>query len=747
MKVDSVRWRQESGISRRSFLSLCAASGAALQLRAFQSVGKSAAVKPHSWSRGEVIPSTCNMCVNRCGIQCHVVDGVLEKIDGDIRNPKTAGGTCAKGQAGIMTLYDPDRIKYPLIRTGERGAGKWRRASWDEAFEYVAENLNRIIERDGPESLLFSSCTDLTEAFFIKFGKYLGTPNFVRHATLCLASRNVGYFATMGGVPDSDLANAKYILMFGANRLESFELPHNRDLMSGLQNGAKLVVVDPRLTVTASKGQWLPIRPRTDMALTLALMHVLVEEQLYDRDFVARLTTGFEELRAHLAQYTPEWAAAETDIPAQTIVNMAREMAVAAPAVVIYPGRRSSWYTNDAQFRRTLAMLMALLGAFDVRGGNFFNAGAVKLGSYDWELEPVEVAPRFDGFDEKTFPLAHHGDGGYIHLRDTILNGTGKYPIKGWMLYKQNPLAAVADSAKTMKMMETLDFICAIDIQPSQTAWMADVILPETTYLERMDPVWAPPGSTQYIAIRQPVVKPQHEAKTLLEILQGLGAALDKRREFETPLREIFNFTIQDYVDAELKPLAVDRATLMKQGMWVPPGQATVLGSYRNGTQQFKTPSGKIEFVSERFRRNGYDPLPVYEPVQEQAGKQRLVTGRYAWFTHASNQNNRWLNAIHPENEVWLNPDLAAEKGIRDGEYVKVRSSVGEIRIKAFVTPRIRRDTVFITHGFGTNSAGQTTLYGKGGADQVLMEGRADQVSNNQALHETFVEVVKLESV
>ncbi len=746
MKPDLPKQGAPSGLSRRGFLTLCAGAGAgaAMPWRSFRAASRELKVPAHSWSRGEVIPSTCNMCVNRCGIQCHVVDGVLEKIDGDSRNPKTAGGTCAKGQAGIMALYDPDRITHPLIRVGNRGEGKWRRASWEEAFEYTADHIDKIIEKHGPEGLLFSSCTDLTEVFFIKFGKYLGTPNFARHATLCLASRNVGYFATMGGVPDADLVNAKYILMFGANRMESFELPHNRDLITGLQNGARLVVVDPRMTVTASKGEWLPIRPRTDMALTLALMHVLIKEDLYDREFVAGVTTGFEELKAHVKQYTPEWAEKETGIPARTIVRMAREMAAAAPAVVVYPGRRSSWYTNDAQFRRTLPMLMALLGAFDTRGASFFNAGKVKPGSFDWELEPVEVPPRFDGFDEEKFPLAHHEDGGYINLRDSILNGTGKYPVKGWMLYKQNTLASVADSAKTMRMMETMDFICAIDIQPSQTAWMADIILPETLYLERLDPLWTPSGTTQYVGIRQPVVKPQGEARTLLEILQGLGAALDKRREFETPFSEVFNFTMEDYVDAQLKKLPVDRATLAKEGLWIPPGQGLELGAYRSGSKQFKTPSGKIEFVSERFRRNGYDPLPVYEPVIEEPGRQRLVTGRYAWFTHASNQNNIWLNALHPENEVWINPDLAKEKKIEDGEYVKVRSPVGEIRIMAYVTPRIRKDTVFITHGFGTNSTGQTTLYGKGGADQVLMQDRADTISNNQALHETFVEIVML---
>lgn len=744
MKADAPDQGRQAGLSRRGFLGLCAAggAGATLGLRSFQAVSKTQ-IKANSWANGEIIPSTCNMCVNRCGIRCHVVDGVLEKIDGELRNPKTAGGTCAKGQAGVMALYDPDRITHPLIRVGERGEGKWRRASWDEAFEYVAENLDRIIEQQGPEGLLWSSSTDLTEVFFLKLGVFLGTPNFARHATLCLASRNVGYFGTMGGVPDSDLLNAKYILMFGANRMESFELPYNRDLISAMANGAKLVTVDPRMTVTASKGVWLPIKPRTDMALTLALMHVLIKEELYDKEFVDKITVGFDALKAHVAQYTPEWAEEETDIPAKTIVEMAREMAAAAPAVVVFPGRRSSWYTNDTQFRRTMPMLMALLGAFDVRGGNFINAGKVKLGGFPWEVAPFDVAPCVDGFDEGPFPLAAHDDGGYVMRRDAILEETGKYPVKGWMIYKQNPLAAVVDGNKTLKLIKKMDFICAIDVQPSQTAWMADIILPETTYLERLDPIWTPGGKVKFISIRQPVVKPQGEARTILQIIQGIATALDKRRTFDPPMSQVFDFTMEEYVDKQLDPLPIDRSTLMKDGIWIPPQSAPKLGAYRRGEKQFRTPSGKIEFVSERFRRNGYDPLPIYEPPKEEPGKQRLVTGRYAWFTHSANQNNRWLNALHPENDVWINPDVARKKGIQDGEYVTVRSRVGEQRLKAYVTPRIRPDTVFISHGFGTNSAGQTTLYGKGGADQVLMESQADVITNNQALHETWVEISK----
>jgi thiosulfate reductase/polysulfide reductase chain A len=734
---------KSADISRRGFLELCAGAGtgAALGMHAYTANASSIPHTAEAWSEGQVLNSICGMCVNRCGIRCRVENGVLQKIDGEPRNPKSRGRTCAKGQAGIMAAYDPNRIKYPMIRAGKRGEGKWRRASWDEANAYVAENLTKIIDKYGPEALLWSSTTDLTETFFVKLGSYIGTPNFARHATLCLASRNVGYFATMGGVPDSDLAHSKYMLMFGANRAESFEPPDNMDMIEGIENGGKLVVVDPRMTVTASKGQWIPIRPRTDMALVFGIMNVLIKEELYDKQFVAERTVGFEQLKAHIAGFTPEYVARETDIPAATIVTMAREMAAAAPAVTVFPGRRSSWYTNDTQFRRAASMLTGLLGAFDAPGASYFNAGNQRLGSFDWELGPMEEGERADGFNEN-FPLANHEDGGYVSLRDAIVDGTAKYPVKGWMIYHQNPLVSVLDESKTRKMMEQMDFICTIDIQPSQTAWMSDIILPETTYLERLDPVCSRPGTRKYIAIRQPVIEPIGESRTLLDIIKGLAPELDKRHEFETPIADAFNFTMDDYIDAQLAGTPIDRNTLLQEGIWVEEEKPLQFGDYRSGKKTFNTPSGKIEFVSERFARNGYDPLPVYESPIEEVGKQRLITGHMAQFTHAANQNNSWLNALYPENELWIHPTVATSKGIHNGDYVKVKSEAGETRIKAKVTRRIRSDVVFMVHGFGSQSGGQSLAHQKGGADQVLMKSAADAITNNQAMHETFVDVV-----
>ena len=225
MRSDDKKEGDGSKLNRRSFLNLCSGLGVGTAMQ-FNALDAMADVVPHrseTWKKHQVIPSTCNMCVNKCGILVSVDDGMITKIDGDPRNPKSRGGTCAKGQAGIMSTYNPDRIKHPMIRVGERGEGKWRQASWDEANAYIAENLVKVIDKHGPESIMWSSTTDLTEKLFVKLGTYIGTPNFARHASLCLSSRNVGYFATMGGVPDSDLVNSKYILMFGANRLESFE--------------------------------------------------------------------------------------------------------------------------------------------------------------------------------------------------------------------------------------------------------------------------------------------------------------------------------------------------------------------------------------------------------------------------------------------------------------------------------------------------------------------------------------------
>ena len=388
-------------------------------------------------------------------------------------------------------------------------------------------------------------------------------------------------------------------------------------------------------------------------------------------------------------------------------------------------------------------MLTGLIGAVDAPGAAFFSGQKATLGEIGWAVEPFDLAPRFDHFDEK-FPLANHEDGGYVHMRKAILEGKTEHPVKGWMIYHQNPLASLLDESRTLEMIKQMDFIGVIDIQPSQTAWMADIILPEHSYLERLDPVWAPPDIRRaHATIRQPVVKPVHDSKSVLEIIQGIGKAIDKLHTFDPPIAEAFDFTIEEYVDAQVKPLGIDRATLMKEGIWLGEDKPVSYGALREGKATFKTPSGKFEFVSERFVRNGYPGLPPYESPKVENGKQRLVSGRHAWFTHTSNQNNAWLSSLYPENEAWIHPDVAQAKGIKSGDYVKVASSRGEVRIKALVTAKIRPDTLFICHGFGSNSGGQHISGGKGGADQVLMESAADEISDNQAMHETFVEVTK----
>ncbi len=723
-------------MDRRKFLRFSAggAAGAA--------IGASLAyLKPfhHSPVRPEErreVATTCEMCVNKCSVIAVVENGVIHKLNPNPENPKSRGMLCARGNAGLQQVYDPARLKRPLIRAGARGEGKWRPASWDEAFDFAANKLAETKTKYGPQGSLWSSTESFQEVFFRNLGSSFGSPNIVRHATLCLASVNLAYSMTFGTVPSFDLLNSKYIIMSGANRLESFITPDTMDLIESAEaRKAKLIYLDPRFTVTASKAdEWYPIRPGTDLAFILALINVVVSESRYDKEFVNLYTVGFDKLAEYVKPFTPEWAEPETEIPAKDIVRIAREFSDAAPRAVYYAGRRSSWYRDDFHMRRAQAILNAIVGNWDRQGGAVPNA-KISIGEYMFFPWDDPAAPRVDEMD-KNFPLAAKGDGAYLKLRENVLAGT-PYPVKAWMIHKQDPLNALPDQARTIQMLQQMDFVGVVDIQMSDTAWYADVIFPESTYLERLDPVEVLGGISPVVVLRQPVIKPLHDTKTTLEIVQGLAKRLG--------LSQYFDYTIEQWVDAQVKELPIDAPLeyLKSHGVYVAPGFPKY-GSTLNPEHRFITKSGKIELFSERLQENGYDPLPIYHaPAQPPAGKFRLILGRRAYFTHANSTNNAWLNTFAPENALWLNPVTAEKLGIADGNRVEVASSVGTARIKARVTAEIRPDCVFMLHGYGKKSKWQRLVAGSGGSDAELLETAWDSVSGGSALHETFVTVRK----
>ncbi len=676
--------------------------------------------------------SVCANCVNKCGFEAILEGARVRKLEPNPSFPKSRSMLCAKGNAGVKVIQDPDRLKHPLIRTGARGEGKWRKASWDEALDYCAQRMSKIKETYGPHGMLFSSTEGFQEGFYTTFAKAYGSPNLVRHPSLCLASGNVAFFTTFGTVPEFDVEHAEYIIMSGANRMEAFITPDTTDMMEGIRDGRlKVVYLDPRYTVTASKAaEWLPIRPGTDLAFYLAMANVMVREKLYAAGFVAKYTQGFDELAAHVAPYTPEWAEKECEIPAEQIRRITREFAKAAPRAMIYKGRRTSWYENDTQMRQAMAIVNVLAGNWDQKGGLLPKA-SIKLGKPALPEFPWPDEYRIDNMEER-HPLAREDDGAYVELRQQVLDDE-PYPVRGWMVYKQNPLHGLPDRRLTMQMIEKMEFLAVIDIVPTDTAWMADVILPESTYLERTDPVHGFHAPYPFLALRKQVVPPQFETRACLDIVKGLASRME--------LDSFFDYTMDSYIAAQLAEPGLTLADFDENGVWSGK-KARSYGTTLGGDYRFRTPSGKIELANERFRRRKYDPLPHYTPPSTPGkGELRLLPGKQAYFTHASNQNNRWLHELCPENQLWIHPAEATPRGISNGQDVRVRSHVGQVVMKVLVTEKIRRDCVHMPHGFGHRSGGLTLARGQGASDQDLLEARFDKMTGNAAYHETFVTV------
>jgi len=315
------------------------------------------------------IPSLCDLCFWRCGILAKVRDGAVVRVEGNPDHPRSQGRLCARGLSGWRQIEDPNRLKFPLLRVGKRGDGNWKRISWDRALDLWATKTQETIRKDGPGSIgLFSH--GLSSRFINGFMHHLGNPNRTAPSFgQCRGPRDVGFGLTFGEGPGSparhDMARSRMIVLLGSHIGENVQTAQVAELAEALSRGARLVVADPRLSVAASKAhRWMNIRPGTDTALVLAWIHVLLTEGTYDREYVARHTIGLTELLREAAPYTPEWAAQVTQIPAKDIVAEAREMARRRPAVMIHCGRFSTWYGNDTQRNRAMAILTALLGAW-----------------------------------------------------------------------------------------------------------------------------------------------------------------------------------------------------------------------------------------------------------------------------------------------------------------------------------------------------------------------------------------------
>ena len=688
--------------------------------------------------------SICFMCTVRCPIRVLVENDDVKWIEGNPQVPGIEGALCAKGSAGLALLHDDERPQYPMIRTGPRGSGQWRKATWDEALDYVGERLKEIIKNHGGQSVVFGERTNLNTHISKTFMKAIGSPNHFTHDALCKGSVNTA-FRSLTGYTDAqvgvDYANTKYIVMYGRNIFEALEIKAINNLLNAMEKGAKLIYIDPRVSITATKAdRYLMIRPGADLALNYALIHIILKERLHDMLYVRRWVKGLKELEAFVEPYTPEWAAGETGLPAEEIVTLAREAAAAKPAVVFHYGYRGAHHPTEIYFRRSLIILNALMGSIEAKGGIFFKKGPKAAGQGDIRKYvdqdfPKIKAPRFDGSGQEKFPIADASHGNPQMLAHAILN-EDPYPIKALIVNRFEPLQSIPAAATTRKALDKLDLIVTIDVNFSEIAWYSDVILPESTYLERSDSLQMVSGLKPQIYMRRQAVSPRYDTRPGWLILKQLAQRLDLERYFpyET-IEDIWNFQLQD-MEVKIEDFnAKGFVTLADQ---------PILWDREKGLK-FKMPSGKFELVSPLLESAGFPSfLPYTAAPPSNNGTFKLLVGRNAVHTHCSTQNNLYLNELMPENVLWINAAAASRLGIKDGESVEVVSPLSTTKIKAKVTEFIHPEAVFMLHGFGKTVPAQTRCFLKGTSDALLQENVSDQVGGSPAFDDTMVQVRRL---
>ncbi|MEZ4720165.1 MAG: molybdopterin-dependent oxidoreductase, partial [Caldilineaceae bacterium] len=553
-----------------------------------------------------------------------------------------------------------------------------------------------------------------------------------------------------------DWPNLRCLTLIGSHIGEDARNTVMQDFATAWSNGAKVIVVDPRFSSVAAKADyWLPIKPGTDTALLLAWMNVMINEGRYDVDYVAEWAEGFDELKAHVQEFTPEWAAGITDLPAELIVETAHVMSDNLPQSVIMPGRHVTWYGNDTQRMRAVYMVNTLMGAYGREGGIYFNKSPyiesyphppfVVAGSAGGcSAEPGEesdVLPagptgktRADGARTKFL----RGATAMQELIDPMISGE-PYPIKGLIVYGVNLLNSLPDPERTKEALKKLDFVLVIDVLPQEHVAWADVVFPEATSLERYDDLWTLPHLTPYISLREPAVEPLYETKPSWWMVRELGLRMGMDNYFKwADIEEYLNTRLMS-IGSSIEKIREEKGVIVQKGK-------PFLADY-GSSSPFHTPSGKIELVSQDLALAGLDAIPVYEAVDEPPdGYFRLLYGRNPVHTFAKTQNTPLLNELVPENEVWVNEDKAKEAGVKDGDYVMLENDAGvqsgPVKVKA--TQRIRGDAVFMAHGFGQDSRGLTRANGKGASDAKLISRyKLDPISGGAGMRVNFVRIVK----
>jgi len=645
----------------------------------------------------EIIRTTCAICLQDCGMLVHLQDGEIVKIEGDPDAPLNMGALCVKATASLEIRNHPDRVRHPLVRKGERGEGKWQEVSWDEALGRIADEMNKAKEKYGPESVcwLRGAAKGTQDNVFTRLANVFGSPNITSMASVCYFPHVNAMRFTFGSFLMEDHTNASALVVVWGMDPASTSTPNYEPLKRAVANGARLMVIDPFETILAKKAdQWIRPRPATDMALALGMAHVIINECLYDKAFVENWTKGFDELKKHVQEYSPQIVSEITWVPAETIVDAARFYAANKPAAVLV-GNANENIVLSMQTQRAIYILEGLCGNVGVPGGKvqWTNPPILSRAAPEFTLQDHisrEVRQRRLGA-EHLAPFVHYA------LPQSVIKAliTGK-PYMPHVAYIQggNLLCTWANSRETQGALKKLDFIATADLFLTPTVEMCDVVLPVAHFLEH--DALRQSGDLPFLAqIQQKVVDPgdcKSDTQIYIELSRKLG------------LGEYFWKDEYDFMEEMLRPAGVTLDEFRKVHI------LQCVRQYRHYERVgFATPSGKLEFYSNALKEAGSDPLPVYreppetmysEPGLADEYPMILTTRKPAVFRHANLRQIKSLRVLRPDPILNINPETAKKLGIDNGDWVYIENKRGRITHRAEYTESLHPRVVVGDHGW-----------------------------------------------
>jgi formate dehydrogenase (coenzyme F420) alpha subunit len=638
----------------------------------------------------------CALCYHSCGMEVTVENGKVAKVEGQKSHPLNKGKLCPKGEAAIEHLYHPERLKYPLKKV----KGEWQRITWDDALSEIAAKLNALKEKHGPSVLGFFcgsigvenlEMVSLTHRFKAAFG----SPNFFSVESICYRMRIRTRQITFGKYPVEEMDSNLYIL-WGHNPLAS-DFPLALAMEENIKKGAKVIVIDPRkIPITDRAEMYLAIRPGTDGALALALMHVIINEKLYDADFIGKWTYGFDKLVPHIQRYTPEWAEKITGVRAEDTRTLARRFATTRGASIFHGTCTQDQCANGSQTDRAMAILQVLSGNINVPGG--------------WVLSPrlklADVSLPFPGkpLGAEEYPLFYELWGrtspyGVMNMVPESIPDK----LKAFIVAGGNPLVTMPDSNALREAFQKLDLLVVYEQFMTETAELAHYVLPAANQLE----CWGLAYNYNvchclpYLMLREPAVEPYHECRSIRAFYTDLAKSCGFGDKFPWKSDD-------ELVAHELAPSGINFETLRER----PAGAYYQGKTYSLKDKDFATPTGKIEIYSKAFERAGADPLPTYlEPFKSPQGPRWAALGnkyplilstgtRDFYFNGSMLHNVKSLQFWSPFPKAEIGPKTATEYGITHGNDVIVETDRGWVKMKAHVDKRIMEGVVLVPHGW-----------------------------------------------